>query len=96
MSDAIIIQNLGKRFRRYHHDKPATLHEALMRGFRKLGPSEYFWGLQDINVRIAAGRSVAVIGPQWGRQIDVTAANQRCHAARPRERENTRESQGFA
>jgi len=62
MRDAVVVQNLGKRFRRFHADRPWTFHEALLRGFRKLRPSECFWGLRDVSFRIAPGRMVGVIG----------------------------------
>lgn len=62
MAPAIVVQNVGKRFRRYHADKPLTIHETLLRGFRKLAPAEYFWGLKDINFQIAPGRMVGVLG----------------------------------
>ena len=65
MNDVVIVQNVGKRFRRYHADKPWTFYEALLRGvrgFRKLVPSETFWGLHDISFRVAPGKMVGVIG----------------------------------
>jgi lipopolysaccharide transport system ATP-binding protein len=62
VESAVVVKDLGKRFRRYHGDKPATIHEALIRGFRKLGPAEYFWSLKDVNFQIAPGRMVGVVG----------------------------------
>jgi lipopolysaccharide transport system ATP-binding protein len=62
MRDAVVVQDLGKRFRRYRADRPSTIHETLLRGFWKLAPTEYFWGLKDVNFRIAPGRMVAVVG----------------------------------
>ena len=62
MRDAVVVQNLGKRFRRYHLDRPGTLHEALLRGFKKLHPAEHFWGLHDVNFKVTAGSMVGVIG----------------------------------
>jgi lipopolysaccharide transport system ATP-binding protein len=62
MNDAIVVENLGKRFRRYHADRPSTIHELLMRGFGKLAPSESFWGLREVSFRIAPGRMVAILG----------------------------------
>jgi lipopolysaccharide transport system ATP-binding protein len=62
VTDAIIAQNVGKRFRRYHADRPATLHETLLRGFGKLKPADGFWGLRDVSFRVAPGRTVGVIG----------------------------------
>ena len=62
MRDAVVVQNVSKRFRRYHLDRPATLHEALLRGFRRLRPSEEFWGLDDVSFKVEAGSMVGVIG----------------------------------
>ena len=62
MIDAIVARNVGKRFRRYHADKPATLHEALLRGFGKLTPADTFWGLRDVTFRVAPGGTLGVIG----------------------------------
>ena len=63
MSDAIVVQNLGKRFRRYHADRPTTLKEALLRGLRRIKPAESFWALRDVSFGVAPGRMVGVIGP---------------------------------
>jgi lipopolysaccharide transport system ATP-binding protein len=62
MNDAIVVENVGKRFRRYHADRPSTIHELLMRGFGKLAPSESFWGLREVSFRIARGRMAAILG----------------------------------
>jgi len=63
VSDAIVVQNLGKRFRRYHADRPTTLKEALLRGLRRIKPAESFWALRDVSFGVAPGRMVGVIGP---------------------------------
>jgi lipopolysaccharide transport system ATP-binding protein len=63
MPDAIAVQNLGKRFRRYHADRPNTLKEALLRGLRRIRPAEYLWALRDVSFRIPPGRMVGVVGP---------------------------------
>ncbi|HWP44872.1 MAG TPA: ABC transporter ATP-binding protein [Blastocatellia bacterium] len=62
MADAIRVRNLGKRFRRYHSDRPWTLHEALLGKLLKLRPAETFWGLRDVSFSVAPGRMVGVIG----------------------------------
>ena len=62
MHDAIVVQNLSKRFRRYHASKPVTLHEAVLQGLRRLKPIDQFWALQDVSFRVAPGRMVGLIG----------------------------------
>jgi lipopolysaccharide transport system ATP-binding protein len=62
MPNAIVVRNLGKRFRRYHADRPRTLKEALLRGLRRMGPVEEFWALRDVSFSVASERMVGVIG----------------------------------
>ena len=62
MALPIFVKGVGKKYRRYHTDTPGTIHEALLRGFRKLLPAEQFWGLREVDLRIPAGRTVGVIG----------------------------------
>jgi lipopolysaccharide transport system ATP-binding protein len=62
MSDVILAQGLGKLFKRYHADAPGTIHEALMKGLRKLAPTERFWALRGVNLRVARGSTVGVVG----------------------------------
>jgi homopolymeric O-antigen transport system ATP-binding protein len=62
MDDVIVARDVGKLFRRYHVDAPGTIHEALLVGFRKLKPAERFWGLRNVNLRVARGRTLGVVG----------------------------------
>ena len=62
MNYAIQLENLGKRYRRFHADKPATLQEALLHGLRRLAPAEIFWALRDVNLKVEPGRTVGIIG----------------------------------
>lgn len=61
MRGSIIVQGLGKEFRRRVGDRPTTLKEAVLRGW---GSSrvERFWGLRDINFTVHRGRCVGVVG----------------------------------
>ena len=63
MPDAIVAQHLGKRFRRYHANRPTTLKEAVLHGLRQIKPVEYLWALRDVSFSIAPGRMVGVVGP---------------------------------
>jgi lipopolysaccharide transport system ATP-binding protein len=58
----IQVESVSKRFRLYAKDRPYTLQEALLRGFRKLGVQAEFWALQDVSLAVAAGEMVGVIG----------------------------------
>lgn len=62
MRDSIIVQNLGKRFNRYHTEKPATLMEAALSGLRRMRPVEKFWALRQISFTVAPGEMLGVIG----------------------------------
>jgi len=58
----VVVQGLGKQFRRYHRDRPVTLKEAVVRGLRQMKPVEQFWALRELSCSVAAGRTVGVIG----------------------------------
>jgi lipopolysaccharide transport system ATP-binding protein len=57
-----MVKELGKRYHRYHADKPTTLQEAVVRGLRGLTAAEEFWALRQVNFSIPQGRMVGVIG----------------------------------
>lgn len=62
MPDLIVVQGLGKKFRRYHADRPRRLKHLFMRGLRNLRPIEEFWGLRNVNLDVGSGRMIGVIG----------------------------------
>jgi len=62
MRDAIIVQDLGKRFNRYHAEKPATFMEAALSGLRRMKPVEHFWALRHISFTVAPGEILGIIG----------------------------------
>jgi homopolymeric O-antigen transport system ATP-binding protein len=62
MGNAIVVQGLGKQFRRYHPDRPVTLNETFLRGLRRLWPADRFWALRDVSFSVPHGRTVGVIG----------------------------------
>jgi lipopolysaccharide transport system ATP-binding protein len=53
---------LGKRFRRYHKDRPFTLQEAVVTGFGRLHPVDWFWALREISFSVPRGEVLGVIG----------------------------------
>jgi lipopolysaccharide transport system ATP-binding protein len=66
MPDTIVVQDLSKSFRVYAVDRPSTLKEALLRGWRglrRVAPAERLWALRDVSFTVARGRMVGVIGP---------------------------------
>ncbi|BAT55524.1 ABC transporter related [Nostoc sp. NIES-3756] len=62
MQDAIIVQGLGKRYNRYHADKPITIMEAVLRGFRRIQAAERFWALRHVSFNVAPGEMLGIIG----------------------------------
>lgn len=62
MNDPIIAEGLSKRFRRYPADRPWTLQEAVLRGFRGMKAKEYFWALKDVSFRVPVGKMTGLIG----------------------------------
>lgn len=63
MKDRIVVENLGKKFRRYRADRPYTLMEAVLAGLRRIKPIDYFWALRHLTFSIPHGHMVGVIGP---------------------------------
>src|SRR5260370_26199931 len=62
MPEAIAINRLGKRFRRYDPNRAWTFQEALMSRLRGHRPAQYFWGLRDVSFSVSRGRAVGLIG----------------------------------
>ncbi len=58
MPAAITVSGLGKRFLR-RTDRPTTLKETLLRGWR---PAEWRWGLRDVSFGVAPGTMLGVVG----------------------------------
>lgn len=62
MQDTIIVQGLGKKFRRYHRNRPGTLIGTITQGLHELKAQEVFWGLRNISFSVAAGQVMGIIG----------------------------------
>lgn len=62
MRPIILVENLGKRFYRYHDQKPSTFMEAALSGFRNLQARDNFWALRGVSFDVAAGEMLGVIG----------------------------------
>ena len=62
MQDAILVENVGKHFQRYHAQKPITFMEAALKGFRRVKSVDKFWALRGISFEVAAGEMIGVIG----------------------------------
>jgi len=62
MDEVIVVNNLGKRFRHYHPDRPRSFQDFFVRGPRWVRPVEYFWALRNVSFRVLAGSTLGVIG----------------------------------
>lgn len=62
MNPTVVVTNVGKTFRRYHPDRPATIQEAVAKGLRRMRSVERFWGLRDVSFIVGAGKAVGIIG----------------------------------
>lgn len=61
MTAAVRVSAVGKEYRRYPPDRPRTLKEAALRGFRDVR-GERFWALRDVSFDVERGRTLGVIG----------------------------------
>jgi lipopolysaccharide transport system ATP-binding protein len=60
---AIVVEELGKQFERYHPERPKRLKDLFgHRGLFYLKPVERFWALRHINFTLEPGRSLGVLG----------------------------------
>jgi lipopolysaccharide transport system ATP-binding protein len=59
---AVVVQNLGKRYARRHHDRPQTFMEAALQGFRHMGTVESFWALNQVSFTVMPGQMLGVVG----------------------------------
>jgi lipopolysaccharide transport system ATP-binding protein len=62
MREAILVENLGKSFNRYHKEKPVTFMEAALSGLRRIKAVDTFWALRGVSFQVAAGEMLGVIG----------------------------------
>lgn len=62
MDISVAVRGVSKLYRRYHADRPWTLHETLTRGLRRRHPMERFWALRGVSFTVAPGRMIGLIG----------------------------------
>jgi len=62
MSAAITVQNVSKKFRTYHPQRPNTIAELVVKGPTLLRAADQFWALRDVSFQIGQGRMLGVIG----------------------------------
>jgi lipopolysaccharide transport system ATP-binding protein len=61
MNAAIEASGIGKRYRRHASERPRTLKEAAIRGFRR-PRNDWFWALDDVTFEVESGRTLGLIG----------------------------------
>jgi lipopolysaccharide transport system ATP-binding protein len=62
LKPAIVVENLGKCYRRASTQKPRTFMEAALKGFQNMRPEAEFWALQDVSFSVAPGQMLGVLG----------------------------------
>lgn len=62
MENAILIEELSKRFYRSHANRPQTFQDLFLRGLVKSMKHDEFWALRDVNFEVAPGRMAGIIG----------------------------------
>lgn len=62
MNDVIVVNRLGKQFKRFHPERPKTLEQTFIKGFRLRKPVGHFWALREVSFSVARGQMLGVIG----------------------------------
>ncbi len=62
MTSSIMVAGLGKRYRHSHANKPLTLQEAVVAGWRNMKPQINSWALRDVTFTAMPGETLGVIG----------------------------------
>ncbi len=62
MDNVLIVEGLGKRFRRYHAYKPRTFMQTALSGLEKMKPIDEFWALKNVSFSVSAGEALGVLG----------------------------------
>lgn len=62
MAHGIVVQNLGKRFSAYPSDRPRTIMQAALGGFKRFKPLNDFWALRNVSFEVQPGEILGVLG----------------------------------
>ncbi|MBE9060369.1 ABC transporter ATP-binding protein [cf. Phormidesmis sp. LEGE 11477] len=62
MSEVLIVEGLGKRFRRYHTYRPRTFMQVALSGLKKMQPLDSFWALREVSFAVLPGEVLGVLG----------------------------------
>lgn len=62
MQEAICVEQLGKRFSRHAPDRPHTIMEMALSGWRRTRPGGHFWALRDVTFSVNPGEMLGILG----------------------------------
>ena len=60
--DAVIVEHVGKSYRRYAPDRPGTIQEAVAKGLRRMRHVDRFWALHDVTFAVPGGTTLGIVG----------------------------------
>lgn len=61
MKGAIVVSNLGKRYRKHDRGRPSSLKGRILSGYRAAKPKP-FWGVRHVTFAVPPGRAVGIVG----------------------------------
>ncbi len=62
MGDAVVVEDLGKRYSAYHSDRPRTIMQAALSGLKNLRAVEHFWALRHVSFSVERGQILGILG----------------------------------
>jgi lipopolysaccharide transport system ATP-binding protein len=62
MPGSIVVQSLGKQYRRYPKDRAWTLQEVFQCGLSRIRATHMFWALRDVTFTVSPGHMLGIVG----------------------------------
>ena len=62
MNPVVSVDNVGKRFRRYSAVRSRSIKEAMLVGWQRTEPVDYFWVFRELSFQVLPGEMLGIIG----------------------------------